>query len=113
VASNQTTQETLTKIQRLEKVFAEAGLTVVKPTAIYAPLEFKEVEAGYRTESDFAQAQAAIEAFIERFMPPGRRVFEWQDGTSINFGVLLEADGIIENHYISIEVDNQIGSASS
>jgi uncharacterized membrane protein (UPF0182 family) len=113
VASNQTTQETLTKIQRLEKVFAEAGLTVVKPTAIYAPLEFKEIEAGYRTESDFAQAQAAIEAFIERFMPPARRVFEWQDGTSINFGVLLDADGIIENHYISIEVDNQIGSASS
>jgi uncharacterized protein len=113
LASNQTAQEGLTKIQRLEKVFAEAGLTVVKPTAIYAPLEFKEVQAGYRTESDFAQAQAAIQAFIERFMPPGGRVIEWQDGTSINFGVLLEVDGIVENHYISIEVDNQIGSASS
>jgi uncharacterized protein len=113
VASNETAQERLTKTQQLEKVFTEAGLTVVKPTAIYTPLEFKEVQAAYRTQSDFAQAQTAIQAFIERFMPHGGRVFEWQDGTSINFSVLLEVDGIVENHYISIEVDNQIGSVSS
>jgi uncharacterized protein len=112
VASNQTAQERLTKTQQLEKVFTDSGLTVVKPTAIYAPLEFKEVQAAYRTQSDFAQAQTAIQAFIERFMPQGGRVFEWQDGTSINFSVLLEVDGIVENHYISIEVDNQSGSAS-
>jgi uncharacterized protein len=104
VVSNQTAQESLTKIQQLEKAFTEAGLTLVKPTAIHATLEFNELQAAYRTESDFAQAEAAIKAFIERFMPQGGRVFEWQDGTSINFGVLLEVDGIVENHYISIEV---------
>jgi uncharacterized membrane protein (UPF0182 family) len=112
IASNQTEQERFAKTQQLEKVFTDAGLTVVKPTAIYAPLEFKEVQAVYRIQSDFAQAQTAIQAFIERFMPQGGRVFEWQDGTSINFSVLLEVDGIVENHYISVEVDNQIGSAS-
>jgi uncharacterized membrane protein (UPF0182 family) len=112
VASNQTAQERLTKTQLLEKVFTDAGLTVVKPTAIYAPLEFKEVQAAYTTQSDFPEAQTAIQAFIERYIPQGGRVFEWQDGTSINFSVLLEVDGIVENHYISIEVDSQIGSAS-
>jgi uncharacterized protein len=106
VASNQTAQERLAKNQQLEQVFTEAGLTVVKPTAIDAPLEFKEVQTTYRTQSDFAQAQTAIHAFIEGFVPHGGRVFEWQNGTSINFSVLLEVDGIVENHYISIEVSN-------
>jgi uncharacterized membrane protein (UPF0182 family) len=104
VASNQTAQERMTKAQQLEKVFTDAGLTVVKPSAIYAPLEFKEVQAVYNTQSDFANVQTAIQAFIEKFRPYGGRVFEWQDGTSINFSVLLEVDGIVENHYISIEV---------
>ena len=104
-ASNQTAQESLTRIQQLEKVFNKAGLSVVKPTAIYAPLAFKEIQTNYTSESDFAQAEAAINQFIERFMPPQHgRVFEWQNGTSVNFGVLLEVEGIVENHYISIEV---------
>jgi hypothetical protein len=101
VASNQSTQERLTRIQQLEMVFAEAGLTVVKPTAIYAPLQFKETQAGYTTDSDFGQSKAAVQAFIERFMPANRQVFEWEDGNSINFGALVEVDGIVENHYVS------------
>ena len=112
ITSNRTAQERLDKTQQLEKVFTDAGLTVVKPTAIHAPLEFKEVQASYRNQSDFDQVQTAIQAFIERFVPQGGRVFEWQDGTSINFSVLLEVDGIAENHYISIEVDEQNGSTS-
>jgi uncharacterized protein len=112
ITSNRTTQERLDKTQQLEKVFTDAGLIVVKPTAIHAPLEFKEVQAAYRNQSDFDQVQTDIRAFIERFVPQGGRVFEWQDGTSINFSVLLEVDGIAENHYISIEVDKQNGSAS-
>jgi uncharacterized membrane protein (UPF0182 family) len=106
VASNQTAQEKLAKNQQLEKVFTEAGLTIIKPTAIDAPLEFKEAQTDYRTQSDFAQAQTAIHTFIDRFVPHSDRVFEWQNGTSINFSVLLEVDGIVENHYISIEVGN-------
>jgi len=106
VASNQTAQEKLAKNQQLEKVFTEAGLTIIKPTAIDAPLEFKEAQTTYRTQSDFAQAETAIHTFIERFVPHGDRVFEWENGTSINFSVLLEVDGIVENHYISIEVGN-------
>lgn len=111
--SNQSIQERQSIIQQLEKVFNDAGLTVVKPTAINAPLEYKEAEASYTTQSDFAQAQTAIQSFIQRFMPQGGRVFEWQDDNTINFSVLLEVDGIVENHYISIKVDNQVASSSS
>ncbi|MGH9818445.1 MAG: hypothetical protein ACRD6I_20470, partial [Candidatus Acidiferrales bacterium] len=88
----------------LEKVFTDAGLAVVKPTAISAPVEFEEARAAYRAEPDLAQAQAAIRGFIQEFVPEGGRVFEWHEGNAVNFGVLREVDGIVESHYISIEV---------
>jgi hypothetical protein len=103
-AGNQTTQGLESKIQNLEKVFTDAGLTVIRPTAISAPVEFRESQATYRADSDLAQAQAAIRSFIQEFAPQGTRIYEWQKDSAVNFGVLQEVDGIVENHYISIEV---------
>jgi hypothetical protein len=94
-----------TRIQKIEKVFADLGLTVVKPTAISAPLAFREVEATYEIESDYAAAEALIQGFVRDFgAGQPMRVFEWQDETRINFGFLVEVNGIVENHYIAIEV---------
>ncbi|MEO9294696.1 MAG: UPF0182 family protein [Nitrososphaera sp.] len=93
------------RISALEKVFAEAGLQVVKPTAISAPVEFVEAQGKYMTDTDFASAQKVVNEFVTKFAPDGGRVFEWQQGNNrVNFGVLKSVDGIVENHYISIEV---------
>jgi len=102
--SNQSAQERQIMIQQLESIFNESGYTVVKPTAIKAPLEYRESAANYTSEVEFAQAEAAIQSFIQRFVPEGGRVFEWQEDGMINFSVLREVDGIVENHYISIKV---------
>jgi hypothetical protein len=103
-AGNQTAPGLESKIQDLEKVFTDAGMIVVKPTAISAPVEFREAQATYRADSDLDKAQAAIRDFIQEFAPQGARVYEWQKDARVNFGVLQEVDGILENHYISIEV---------
>lgn len=103
-AGNQTTPDRESRIQDLEKVFSDAGLTVIRPTAISAPVEFREAQAIYRADSDLTQAQAAIRDFIQEFAPQGTRIYEWQKDTTVNFGVLREVDGIVESHYISIEV---------
>lgn len=102
---NQTAAEKQGRIKTIEKVFTEAGLTVVRPTAISAPVEFEEARVAYRSEPDLIPAQSAIHGFLLEFVPEGGRVFEWQEGNVINFGVLREVDGIVENHYVSIEVD--------
>ncbi|AFU58547.1 hypothetical protein Ngar_c16140 [Candidatus Nitrososphaera gargensis Ga9.2] len=104
VVINQTAPDRQSKIQNLEKVFIDAGLTVIKPTAVSAPVEFREAQGVYRADSDLSQAEAAIQSFIQEFAPEGGRIFEWHDGTTVNFGVLREVEGIVENHYISIEV---------
>jgi uncharacterized protein len=101
---NQTSPDRESRIQNLEKVFTDTGLVVIRPTAISAPVEFREAQAVYKADSDLAQAQAAIRDFIQAFAPEGTRVFEWQKDTTVNFSVLSEVDGIVESHYISIEV---------
>ncbi len=93
------------RIQKIEKVFTDSGLTVVKPTTISAPLAFQEVEATYEIEADFAAAEASIQDFARDFGGgQATRVFEWEDETRVNFGFLIEVNGIVENHYISIKV---------
>ena len=49
-ATNQTPQEKSNKKQRVERVFADAALNIVKPTANYAVLKFKEVLATCNTD---------------------------------------------------------------
>jgi uncharacterized protein len=95
-----------TRIQNLEKVFNDSGLAVVKPSSISAPVEFKEAEGAYLLESDFADIEAQIQSFVGAFGPEEGtgRIFEWQQDTKINFGFLSQQGGIVENHYISIEV---------
>jgi hypothetical protein len=94
------------KIAKLESIFAGANITVAKPTALSAPVEFREAEATYLVESDFVDAEAKIQDFVESFAPADgqARVFEWQQDRTVNFGFLSQQGGIVENHYISIEV---------
>jgi len=101
---NQTTPGIESRIQQIEKMFEDSKLKVVKPTSITAPVTFSESSVVYKADSDLAQAQSAVHDFIEKFASQGGgRVFEWRNGTQINFGVLQNVDGIVENHYISIE----------
>lgn len=99
---NQTEPGRELRIAALEKIFADAGFQVVKPTTVSAPIGFMESEASYRVASEYAGAEQKILAFIDGFITEGERVFEWRDGGKVNFGVLREVDGITESHYISI-----------
>lgn len=97
------------RIQHLEKVFTDAGFKVTRPTAISAPVDFLEATAGYNGEADFAQVNVTIHSFLSKLAPsPGSQIYEWQKGTTtttINFSILVQVkNGIVENHYISIEV---------
>jgi hypothetical protein len=93
-----------TKIQNLERIFGSQKITVVKPTAVGAPVEFGDSAGTYLLDSDYTRIEAAIREFISNSAAGSTRVFEWEKDGSINFGFLRDVDGIVENHYISIEV---------
>jgi uncharacterized membrane protein (UPF0182 family) len=94
------------KILKLESVFSSANITVVKPTEISAPVEFREAEMTYIVESEFADVEARILEFVKSYaqQEAPSRVFEWEQERTVNFGFLSQQGGIVENHYISIEV---------
>ena len=105
--NNQTTVlDKNARIQKLESIFTNASLTVVKPTMISAPVTFREAEGTYLLESEFPDMEAKIQAFIGTYGPEqgAGKVFEWQQDSRVNFGFLSGEGGIIENHYISIGV---------
>jgi uncharacterized membrane protein (UPF0182 family) len=93
------------RINAIERIFSDAGLQVVKPTTISAPLGFREAGATYKAETDFKLAQEAVAKFLQDHPSDNGRVYEWQDGNDTNFGVLKVSGGIVENHYIAIEVN--------
>jgi uncharacterized membrane protein (UPF0182 family) len=112
------------RILQLEKIFTDAGLIVLKPTIISAPVSFKEANATFVANSQLDLAGNSINKFLKEFSITGAaispsnnvtnatsnttapRIFEWQsdDNRTVNFGLLKVVNGIVENHYISIRV---------
>ncbi|MER3407612.1 MAG: hypothetical protein C4292_02115, partial [Nitrososphaera sp.] len=116
------------RIRTVEKLFEDRGLQVVNPTALTVPVEFREAQVRYVAETDFAAVRDAIMAFVDKFASPspaeggggeeGARIFQWQEGKAgggeggvgdngviiVNFGVLRTVNGIVESHYISVQV---------
>lgn len=90
------------RIEALEGIFAEAGISILKPTSISAPIEFQEAEARYMLDTDYETTEQVIMQFISDFETD--RIYEWTTEDRINFGVLRTESGVVENHYISIEV---------
>lgn len=93
-----------TRIAKLEQVFASSNITVVRPTSISATVEFRESGGTYIDEADYEVVAAAIRTFVSENGVGATRVFEWQEEDEINFGFLSEVNGIVENHYIAVEV---------
>lgn len=112
------------RILQLEKIFTDAGLIVLKPTIISAPVSFKEANATFVANSQLDLARNSISKFLKEFSIAGLaispsnnvtnatsstnapRIFEWQsdNNNTVNFGLLKIVNGIVENHYISIRV---------
>lgn len=90
------------RIENLERIFADADVPLVRPTSISTPIEFLRAEGRYMVDTDYEAAERLIQQFISEFEPD--RVYEWKAGDRVNFGVLRAEGGIVENHYISIEV---------
>jgi hypothetical protein len=63
--TNETSHESSVKKVQSEGMFAGAALSIIKPTAIYALLKFKEVRATCSTIFDFAHPKLSMRAFVK------------------------------------------------
>lgn len=123
--ANETLLGKTQRIPALERIFIDAGLHILKPTAIFVPLSFKEADVTYIADSQIGTVKAVIGKFLREFSSPGLagsaasptvgtadattspRIFEWLSdiNKTVNFGLLKAVNGILENHYISIHIE--------
>ncbi|MEM3589512.1 MAG: UPF0182 family protein [Candidatus Bathyarchaeia archaeon] len=92
------------KISSILKFFEGLGIKVVTPSAIYPHVSFKEGDARYLREGDWNSIEALLKGFVKEWGKGSEKVLMWSEGNKVNFGFLSQAKGIVELHYVSIEV---------
>ena len=93
------------RVDTMLAAFQIEDLEVVRPDNIQVTLSFKEGEIFYITDTETEDTLELIDTFIDAYVKPrADRVFMWEDENVVNFGTIINTDGIIELHYISVEV---------
>jgi hypothetical protein len=88
----------------LERI-RDAGYSVGRPNVISPDVSFAEGNLRYRTEADWNTTQAFLADFLARWAPPEGRILAWREDGRLNIGVLRSVDGIVELHFITIELE--------
>jgi len=93
------------RIARLVEVFEEAGLTVLRPTAVSPDVSFLEGSVKYVSEEDWINVQPLLNKFLE-LCDSYRvsRVFIWRTDGTFNIGLLVRVEETLELHYIVVEL---------
>jgi len=93
------------RIANLVDAFERAGVKVLTPTQISPDLSFIEGSVGYVFEEDWAKVQPVLDSFLE--LGKGynvSRVFMWKEDSKVNFGFMASVEGVLELHYITINL---------
>jgi hypothetical protein len=81
------------------------GFSIGRPSIISPDVSFAEGTVQYRTEADWNVTRALLAEFLAEWAPSAGRVLAWREDGRLNIGVLLSVDGIVELHFISIELE--------
>ena len=88
----------------VRSLFTESGLDT-EPASIQIPITFVQAEAFFYTDTQRDETEDLIDEFISDYVKPrASRVFLWETEDTLNFGTILTRDGVLEMHYIAVEV---------
>jgi hypothetical protein len=100
----QMSHEKSVKKEQLERVFAGAALSIVRLTAIYALLQFKEIPPTCSTKFDLAHPKSSMRAFAKWCKES--QYINWDMMLLLTLVYCSKYTGIVESQCMSIEVDN-------
>jgi hypothetical protein len=92
------------RIASILRFFEGMGMKVVRPTAIYPDVSFNEGNATYLHEGGWNSTEALLKGFVEDWGRGSEKVLMWREGNRVNLGFLIQVRGVVELHYVSIEV---------
>jgi hypothetical protein len=90
------------------ETFEDLGYTLTTPQQINPNVAFVEGSISYLEEEDLPQTEALITAFVDTWAKPNNRseILLWEtleaDSRLLNFGVLVNNEGVIELRYITV-----------
>ena len=79
----------------------------MKPTAINADVTFNEGRATYVSEDQRPDAENLINSFIQKWVKGFnvKKVLLSTENEKVNFGVLLNINGVVELRFITISLE--------
>lgn len=88
----------------LVKVFESYGLPIVEPTELNPSAAFPEGSVTYVSVEEWDSTEALLVSFTERWCLTEEKILMWQEDSTVYFGVLLNVKGVVELHYISVQL---------
>jgi uncharacterized membrane protein (UPF0182 family) len=93
------------RIARLVRIIEEAGFKVLKPESLNPHVSFVEGSVKFTSEADWVNVQNLIMEFLEKCGEyQASRIFMWRADGKMNIGIMVSIEGVIELHYITIEL---------
>jgi hypothetical protein len=75
------------------------------PEALNPTVSYNEGMTDYVSIDQWNQTRQLVEDFISDWAIETDKILMWREGSNINFGALLNIDGITELHYITINLE--------
>ena len=94
----------------IEQLFLDKGLKVVEPREVNPDVVFLEGNVTYTSVLEKENVTSLVTSFVDDWnsSASGDRVLRWRQASAINYGVLVNVNGIIELHYIVISFERPI-----
>ncbi|MFQ6011996.1 MAG: hypothetical protein ACE5KG_07470, partial [Nitrososphaerales archaeon] len=94
------------KEEKIIEIFEDNDILVLEPDEIPSLFRFRENTISYVGEAQFDSAKELIESFIVEWAVGSdlSRAYTWSVEDEINFGFVVEFDGVLELHYITIQI---------
>jgi hypothetical protein len=86
-------------------VFKETKIGLVTPRALNPQASYSEGTANYTTTYQWNSTKQFLEGFVSEWSSKTDKILMWQDKSTLNFGVLVNVEGIVELHYVSVNLE--------
>ncbi len=103
-------QPTETLEQRRSNVLnflRDVKVNLITPKALNPHASYIEGAADYTTVNQWNSTRQLLEEFISTWSAKSDKILMWQEKSSLNFGVLVNVQGIVELHYITVNLESQ------
>jgi len=91
----------------LLNIFKEANITLATPEALNPHTSYIEGKANYTTSNQWNSTRLLLENFISDWAVKTDKILMWQKESTLNFGALINVEGIVELHYVTVNLETK------